>query len=377
MVYQGGLKIYTTLDLDMQKAAQKAYQEGMREREANVQAALVALDVSNGHIRALIGGRDFALSNYNRVFSKRQPGSTFKPFLYSLAMEWGMTEADQIKCEEVEFRLPDGDTYTPEDYGEEKYHWKEFTLKEALMISDNVIAVRLNQSLGPQQVADHAEKFGFKNIEPILSLPLGSKEVSPLNMAAAYCVFANEGIYSQPRYILKVVDQHGQILEESYAQQTQAVSPENAYIISDMLKGVMEPGGTGAHLQVLVGRPAAGKTGTTDDYNDAWFVGYTPQLCCAVWVGYDQGRNVNLVGGVAAGPIWANFIREASASLAPRDFKKPDGIHLMNVCLDSGLVATDSCARSIQMAFIEGTEPQEICYYHTSHLDWLLEAVMP
>jgi 1A family penicillin-binding protein len=377
VVYQGGLKIYTTLDLDMQKAANKAYQEGMKEREANVQAALVALDVSNGDIRALIGGRDFALSNYNRVFSERQPGSTFKPFLYSLAMEWGMTQAEQIKCEEVEFKLPTGDTYTPEDYGDDKYHWKEFTLKEALMISDNVIAVRLNHLLGPQDVANHAEKFGFKNIEPILSLPLGSKEVTPLDMAAAYSVFANEGIYSRPRYILKVMDWYGQVLEESDSQQRRVVSPENAYIISDMLKGVLEAGGTGSHLKALVGRPAAGKTGTTDDYNDAWFVGYTPQLCCAVWVGYDQGRNVNLVGGVGAGPIWANFMREASANLAPRDFKKPDAVNLINVCLDSGLVAAESCPRSKQMAFIEGSEPREICYYHTSSLDWLLDAVMP
>lgn len=377
VVYQGGLKIYTTLDLDMQKAANKAYQEGMKEREANVQAALVALDVSNGDIRALIGGRDFALSNYNRVFSERQPGSTFKPFLYSLAMEWGMTQAEQIKCEEVEFKLPTGDTYTPEDYGDDKYHWKEFTLKEALMISDNVIAVRLNHLLGPQDVANHAEKFGFKNIEPILSLPLGSKEVTPLDMAAAYSVFANEGIYSRPRYILKVMDRYGQVLEESDSQQRRVVSPENAYIISDMLKGVLEAGGTGSHLKALVGRPAAGKTGTTDDYNDAWFVGYTPQLCCAVWVGYDQGRNVNLVGGVGAGPIWANFMREASANLAPRDFKKPDAVNLINVCLDSGLVAAESCPRSKQMAFIEGSEPREICYYHTSSLDWLLDAVMP
>jgi 1A family penicillin-binding protein len=361
VVYQGGLKIYTTLDLDMQKAANKAYQEGMKEREANVQAALVALDVSNGDIRALIGGRDFALSNYNRVFSERQPGSTFKPFLYSLAMEWGMTQAEQIKCEEVEFKLPTGDTYTPEDYGDDKYHWKEFTLKEALMISDNVIAVRLNHLLGPQDVANHAEKFGFKNIEPILSLPLGSKEVTPLDMAAAYSVFANEGIYSRPRYILKVMDRYGQVLEESDSQQRRVVSPENAYIISDMLKGVLEAGGTGSHLKALVGRPAAGKTGTTDDYNDAWFVGYTPQLCCAVWVGYDQGRNVNLVGGVGAGPIWANFMREASANLAPRDFKKPDAVNLINVCLDSGLVAAESCPRSKQMAFIEGSEPREIC----------------
>lgn len=372
MVYQGGMKIYTTLDLNMQKAANKAYQEGMQEREADVQAALVALDTTNGQIRALIGGRDFATSNYNRVFSERQPGSTFKPFLYSLALEWGLTEAYRMKCEQVEFTLPNGDTYEPSDYGEEKYHWKEFTLKEALMISDNVIAVRVNDMLGPQHVADHAEKFGFKDLQPILSLPLGSKEVTPLDMAAAYSVFANQGIYSRPSYVLKVVDQDGRILEELHTTQRQVVSAENAYMVTDMLKGVMAPGGTGANLQTIVGRTTAGKTGTTDDFNDAWFVGYTPRLCCAVWVGYDQGRNVNLVGGVAAGPIWANFIRDASVGLPDIDFEKPAKVNLINVCLDTGLISSESCPRSIQMAFMEGTEPQEICYYHAFSLDWLL-----
>ncbi len=372
MVYQGGMKIYTTLDLDMQKAANKAYQEGMQEREAEVQAALVAMDTTNGQIRALIGGRDFASSTYNRVFSERQPGSTFKPFMYSLAIEWGLTEAYMMKCEPVKFELPNGDTYEPTDYGDEKYHWQEFTLKEALMISDNVIAVQVNNLLGPEYVAKHAEKFGFKNIQPILSLPLGSKEVTPLDMAAAYSVFANQGIYSEPIYILKVVDKDGNILEENQTEQQQVISQENAYIITDMLKGVMEPGGTGANLQAAVGRTAAGKTGTTDDFNDAWFVGYTPQLCCAVWVGYDKGRNVNLVGSVAAGPIWAKFIGDASVSLPDIDFERPAKVNLVNVCLDTGLIASESCPRSIRMAFIEGTEPEEICYYHTSDLEWLL-----
>ncbi len=372
MVYQGGMKIYTTLDLDMQKAANKAYQEGMQEREADVQAALVALDTTNGQIRALIGGRDFANSTYNRVFSERQPGSTFKPFMYSLAIEWGLTEAYMMKCEPVKFELPNGDTYEPTDYGDEKYHWQEFTLKEALMISDNVIAVQVNNMLGPEYVAKHAEKFGFKDIQPILSLPLGSKEVTPLDMAAAYSVFSNQGIYSKPIYILKVLDKDGNILEENRTEQQQVISQENAYIVTDMLKGVMEPGGTGANLQAAVGRTAAGKTGTTDDFNDAWFVGYTPQLCCAVWVGYDKGRNVNLVGSVAAGPIWANFIRDASVSFPAIDFEKPAKVNLVNVCLDTGLIASESCPRSIRMAFIEGSEPEEICYYHTSDLEWLL-----
>ncbi len=372
MVYQGGMKIYTSLDLDMQKAANQAYQAGMKEREADVQAALAALDTSNGQIRAIIGGRDFASSTYNRVFSERQPGSTFKPFMYSLAIDWGLTEAYMMKCEPVKFGLPNGDTYEPSDYGNEKYHWQKFTLKEALMISDNVIAVRINNVLGPQYVAEHAEKFGFKDIQPILSLPLGSKEVTPLAMAAAYSVFAHQGIYSEPIYILKVLDKNGNILEENQTKQSQVISEANAYIVTDMLKGVMQPGGTGANLLPKVGRSVAGKTGTTDDFNDAWFVGYTPQLCCAVWVGYDKGRNVNLVGSVAAGPIWADFIRNASLTLPALDFAKPANVNLINVCMDTGLIASESCPRSIQMAFIEGSEPEEICYYHASGLDWLL-----
>ncbi len=372
MVYQGGMKVYTTLDMDMQKAANTAYQAGMKDKEEGVQAALVALDVKNGQIRALIGGRDFQSSTYNRVFSERQPGSTFKPFMYSLAIEWGLTPADQMKCEKVEFKLDTGDVYAPTDYGDEPYHWKDFTFKEALMISDNVVAVRVNDLLGPKYVAEHAEKFGFNNLPSILSLPLGSREVTPLQMAAAYSVFANQGVYSEPIYILKVVDQHGKVLEENRTTRRRAVSEQNAYIITDMLKGVMEPGGTGSGLKSTVQRIAAGKTGTTDNFNDAWFVGYTPQICCAVWVGFDKDRNVNLVGGVAAGPIWANFIRDASVHLPNTDFQRPDNIRTVNICLDTGLVATEACPRTSTMAFIEGTEPKELCYLHLSGLDWFL-----
>jgi 1A family penicillin-binding protein len=370
-VYQGGMKVYTSLDLNMQKAANQAYSEGMKNREADMQAALVALDVKSGQIRALIGGRDFASSTYNRVFAERQPGSTFKPFMYSLAIEWGTTAADLEKCEPVEYTLADGKKYKPSDYGSKKYHNKKMTIKEAIMISDNVIAVKTNDKLGPHNVANHAEKFGFSNIPAILSLPLGSREVTPLQMAAAYSVFANHGIYSEPYYILKVVDQDGNVLEENQTKQKEVVSPENAYIITDMLKGVMEPGGTGSSLSAAAGRITAGKTGTTDDLNDAWFVGYTPELCCAVWVGYDKGRNVNLVGGVAAGPIWANFIRLASSGSTDIDFEKPANISLANICLDTGLIACESCERVTQMAFVEGTEPEDSCF--DDDLDWFLD----
>lgn len=372
MVFQGGLRIYTTLDLDLQQAANNAYNQVTKNWDPELQAALVAVDVQTGHIRALIGGRDYAASNYNRVYAKRQPGSTFKPFMYSLAIENGFTSADQIQCEEVEFKLPAGDTYKPTDYGDEPYHWKAFTLKEAVMISDNVVAVQVNNILDPKQTAAHAEKFGFSSLQPVLSLPLGSNEVTPVSMAAAYAVFANQGIFNEPAYILRVEDADGMVLEEHKSKPERVISPENAYIITNMLQGVMETGGTGAHLRNIIGTaPAAGKTGTTDEFKDAWFVGYNPRICCALWVGYDREKNVNSAGGVVAGPIWANFMAEVIGKYGPVDFEKPATIKIINTCLDSGQVATQACPRTSQMAFQQGTEPDNICYYHAPGWEWL------
>ena len=373
MVFQGGLRIYTTLDLKLQEAANQAYNNGTQNWDPDLQAALVAVDAKNSEIRALIGGRDYAASNYNRAYAQRQPGSTFKPFMYSLAIEAGFTAADQIQCEEVEFELVTGDIYKPTDYGKEPYHWHPFTLKEAVMISDNVVAVQVNHLLDPKQTAVHAEKFGFTKLQPVLSLPLGSSEVTPVSMAAAYAVFANQGRYNKPTYIVRVEDTNGVILEEHQPGSQQIISPENAYIINNMLQGVMDPGGTGAHLRNIIGNiPAAGKTGTTDEFKDAWFVGYTPRICCAVWVGYDRDKNVNSVGGVVAGPIWANFMAGAARKYGATDFEKPDQIQLINICLDSGQVASQACPRTSSMAFIPNTEPADICYYHASGLDWLL-----
>lgn len=375
MVYQGGLKIYTTLDLDLQRAANESFKEGMKPHPQDLQAALVAVDVTNGHIRSLIGGRNFATSNYNRVFAKRQPGSTFKPFIYSLAIDYGYTAADQIMCEEVIFELPNGDEYRPTDYGNEPYHWRDFTLKEAIMKSDNVVSVILNSILGPEQAAQHSEKFGFSNLKPILSLPLGSIETSPLEMALAYSVFANSGIYSEPLYILKVVDRNGKVLEENSPRQKQIISPENAYIITNMLQGVLVPGGTGSRLRNILTGPAAGKTGTTDDFKDAWFVGYSPSISCAVWVGYDKGERTNLVGGAVSGPIWASFMQAAANKLERNDFTKPETINLINICLDSGQIATESCPNTVDMAFINGSEPDSICYYHLPNHRWLWDII--
>lgn len=363
-LYQGGLKVYTTLDLDMQKSANEAYAKGMKDRDPDLQAALVALDVKTGEIRALIGGRDFNRSNYNRVFARRQPGSTFKPFMYSLAMDSGLTPASMLECEEISYPVAGQPDYRPEDYGDEPYHWRSFTIKEAIMISDNVIAVRVNNQLGPQAVASHAEKFGFPAIQPVLSLPLGSTEVSPLELCAGYAVFANQGLYSRPVSILKVVDRKGAVLEEARPTSRRVVDQENAYIITNMLEGVMGPGGTGGGLAVP-GVATAGKTGTTEKRKDAWFVGYNPTTCCAVWVGYDRERNVNLTGSAAAGPIWQGFFKGLPGRTGAGDFIKPDDIVEENICLDSGMIAGEGCPRTSTMAFRAGTEPQDVCYIHS------------
>lgn len=360
----GGLRIYTTLDLDLQRAANQAYQAGMKNRPSDLQAALVAIDPKNGHIRALIGGRDFTLSPYNRALAKRQPGSTFKPFMYSLAIDSGFNPADMIMCEKVEYRMSDGSLYIPKDYGNIPYHGREFTLKEAIMKSDNVVAVKVNDMLNPKVTARYCERFGLKGVEPVLSLPLGSVEAAPLEMAAGYAVFANGGLYIEPVYILRIEDKRGNVLEENKPRQKRAISSENAYIMTNMLKGVLEPGGTGAHLKAVAGNNAAGKTGTTDQFRDAWFVGYTSKISCAVWVGYDDGRSVKLPGGTLAGPIWANFIRQASLKLGRGDFTKPANIELVNICLDSGLIATEFCPRTSITSFIRGTAPDDICYLH-------------
>ncbi len=369
MVYQGGLQVFTSLDLAIQKSANQAYMKEMQNKEPNLQAALVALDVDTGQIKAVIGGRNFENSNYNRIYAKRQPGSTFKPFMYSLAMEKGLTEASTFMCEEIKYTLPDGKIYTPKDYGSNPYHLKRLTVKEAVMVSDNSIAVQINNWLDPKNTAAYSERFGFTNIEPVLSLPLGSSVVSPIDLTAAYATFANQGVYCEPYFILKILDRNGRVLEENrQVKKVQVLSAEHSYLITDMLKAVIESGGTGAHLRALIKVPAAGKTGTTDSLHDAWFVGYTNKLCAAVWVGYDQDKNVNRTGGSIAGPIWANFMQAASIKVPSGNFIKPASIVLTGVCLDTGMIATEKCERTLEMAFIAGTAPQEICYHQYLNL---------
>jgi membrane carboxypeptidase/penicillin-binding protein len=190
-------------------------------------------------------------------------------------------------------------------------------------------------------------------------------------MASAYGVFANGGRRVEPLAVLKVTDIDGRVLEVNESRGQQIISPQNAYVTTDMLTGVMQPGGTGSHLTPVVGRTAAGKTGTTQEYRDAWFAGFTPELSCAVWVGYDsQTKSVGIPGGSIAGPIWAQFMASALDQFPKREFTKPQGIVRIRIDSETGLIATESCPRTMEAAFLTGSEPQDICYEHQPSNNW-------
>jgi len=366
-IYRGGLKVHTTLDLEMQQAAGQAVAEVLSTQDPALQAALVAIEPGTGYVKALVGGRDFQKSQFNRATqARRQPGSAMKPFLYTAAMERGYTQASSIRCEPVQYPLPSGDVYKPEDYGDNPYHYRDFTLLEALQRSDNVVAVRLNYLLGPGALVKMAGEMGITTeLKPYLSLALGSIGVTPLEMARGYATLANQGIKTEPIFITKVVDERGRVILENKPKRTVVLSKNTAYLVTNMMESVLQPGGTAAGLRQYFTRPAAGKTGTTDKYRDAWFAGFTPQLSTAVYVGFDdQGRSIWLPGGRIAGPIWAIFMAKALKDKPVKTFAVPEDIVRVDICLDTGLRATEYCPRVQTMSFIKGTEPQR---WDTTH----------
>lgn len=361
-LYSGGLTIYTTLDINMQDAAEKALSHGLRGKDPLLNGALVAVDPKNGQIKAMAGGKDYNESQFNRALSKMQPGSTFKPFLYAAAIEHGYTAGSIVTCEPVSFKQDGGETYRPKDFMG-GYHNRPFTLKEALFTSDNVVAVKLNDMVGPSVAAAYARRMGIESaVKPVLSLPLGTSEVTPLEMAGAYSTLANGGIRNEPYYISKVTDKSGRILEEHRPKPERALDEKTSYIITDMLAGVLKPGGTAPDVYNSIARPAAGKTGTTENYRDAWFIGYTPDLAAAVYVGYDEkNKGAGQTGSQAAAPIWSMFIKEALKDVPPREFPVPRDVVKVKICADDGLLAGGLNTRSIEAVFVKGTEPKEVC----------------
>ena len=362
-VYSGGLRIYTTLDLRLQRAAEKEIRNGIdaaKEQRLRIeQGALVAIDPGTGYIRAMIGGYDFAQSQFNRAWqARRQPGSSFKPFIYTTALGVGASPAKIIVDEPVTYEIPGTREriWKPKNY--DRTYSGRVTLRTALERSINIPAVKTLAEVGPEAVIQTAHRMGITSpLHPNLSLALGTSEVTPLEMASAYGTLATLGVRAEPIAVRKVLTRSGQVLEDNLPRRELALSSDVAYVMVDLMKGVITRG-TGR--AAAIGRPAAGKTGTTDDYRNAWFIGFTPQLVTSVWVGNDDNRPMRRVtGGMIPARIWAAFMKKALDDAPAEEWSRPDLVVTVTVCGASGLLATSTCPNPRSEVFIRGTEPTE------------------
>lgn len=335
-----GLHIYTTLDQKLQKEAVAAVKRGVanwetrqKEHPATLpQAALLAMEARTGMVRALVGGTDFSRSQYNRAIqARRQPGSAFKPIIYAAALNRGMTPSTVIVDEPLRLQGATAGTHWEPKNFDNKYHGPT-TFRDALVYSRNVVTIKILQEIGVANAIAMARDFGITSpLNTDLSLALGTSELSMQELTAAYGVFASGGDYHQPIFIKKITDKNGKTLEENTPEPKRVLDPRIAYQMTQILEGVIQEG-TATSVRSL-GIPAAGKTGTTDKYMDAWFIGYTPELVTSVWIGFDQKATLgrNETGGHAAAPIWLEFMGAARKIYPAEDFAKPEG-----ATMDSG-----------------------------------------
>jgi penicillin-binding protein 1A len=377
----GGYQIYTTLDPMVQAAAEVAaasFTGGKADPQGVMQpqTAIVAIDPRTGYIKAMVGGRDYGNTQLNRATdAHRQPGSAMKPFVYTAAIDSRQFTPSTIMVdEEVKYQTPQGE-YAPKNY--DKIFRGAISLRQALEESINIIAIKLVESLGPSKVLGYAKKMGLRNLVVtgansdlnFSSLALGglTNGVTPLELAGAYTPLANKGIYVEPIAVLQVKDADGNIVYEDHSHKEVALSEATAYLITDMLRGVIMRG-TGR--AAMINRPAAGKTGTSSDYTNAWFVGYTPDLLAAVWIGNDSQRipiviDGGTIGSSSAAAIWGNFMSKALEQTPPSDFVPPAGIVSgIEVCTESGELATGFCPETKFETYLAGTEPTIPCHIH-------------
>ena len=400
-LYQDGVSVYTTLDSRLQEIAEEELitklrvlqwrvkegetgavleiPEGLTEadslRTQVIQGALVALDPSSGHILAMVGGRDFNETRFNRsTQALRQPGSSFKPFIYTAAIDNGYRPTDKILDTAILVTQHDGTTWGPENY--EQNYMGPITIREAHARSRNLATIRLLQKVNPKTVIPYARKMGITTpIMPFLSMGLGASEVRLIDLVSAYGVFPNRGVHVEPISILEIVDKDGNVLEEHpRGKETEALKASTAAVMTSLLQSAMDQraGGTGRSARSLYKfmRPAGGKTGTTSNYTDAWFVGFTPQLVAGVWIGFDEKISLGekQSGGTVALPVWAGFMKRAheTLELVEEEFEVPSGVVRVEVCDGHpNRIASPYCPKRWEEMFVTGTEPTESCEYHT------------
>jgi len=366
-VYQGGLQVYTTVDPTLEKEALADVRWGLREAQREGlgahEGALVAIRPSTGEILAMIGGTGFDLHNqFNRAWqARRQPGSSFKLYVFTAAIDQGLTPTTIMDDTPVCYPAGDGTTWCPHD--DDNRFWGAMTLRYALEQSRNVVAVKLLQRVGIDRVIEYAHRMGITSpLGEDLSLALGTSGLSPLEQAAGYATIADQGVAITPYTIKEVKDSFGSDLYDNrYPQQREVVSAGTAYVVTTMLEDVIKHG-TG-YPNAIIGRPAAGKTGTTSDFRDAWFVGFTPDLVTAVWIGNDDNSPMReSYGGDIPARIWARFMKQALAKTPKHDFPFPASeVQAVRVCQADYKRALPG-EKGYMEYFLNGTEPLQYCY---------------
>jgi penicillin-binding protein 1B len=379
---QDGLKIFTSLDLQLQRWAELALANGLKQLEESypylkkragddhLDGGIIAIRPQTGEIKAMVGGRDYQKSQFNRVAqAKRQPGSVFKPFVYLAALMFGSEDGTKkftpvTLVDDSPFTwVYEGQEWQPDNYKGE--YFGTVTLRRALERSLNSATARVARDVGIRRVREIAHRLGIQSQLPAFpSLALGGVEVTPLEVGTAFSTLANNGVRTHPVTVKQVIDQSDHLLERRDIRVTKVISPQAAFMINYLMKGVLDHGtATGARNQGFT-RPAAGKTGTTNDTKDAWFVGYTPDLLAVVWVGFDNQSKLGLSGAQAALPIWTEFMKRATAGTPVADFIAPPGIKMVDIDPLSGQRATPNCPQVFSEAFIEGEEPTAFCSLH-------------
>jgi len=405
-VYQGRLKVYATIDPDMQKAAEEVVAQSVKEIEARgtrparvlpkgkkaapeptpasgddrLQGALIALDAATGEVRAIVGGRDTQGVGLNRALqTKRQPGSAFKPFVYAAALESGHSPASVIDNLNIPIDTYQG-AWLPED---EHSTAASMTMRTALRTSSNRAAVRMLETVGIERTVSYAKQLGVGTVPSVPSLALGSGDVTLSSMTSAYAAFAQGGIVRDPVFIKRVEDQDGTVLFQSDAKPRRAISETTAFLMASMLADVIDSGTGNRARAVGFKLPAAGKTGTTNNFVDAWFVGFTPKIVTGVWVGFDQPRPIvkNGFAGLLAVPMWAKFMKAATRNDPANWFDPPANVVAVEVCRLSGSLPGAGCRNAPSISatgvityksmvysdfFVQGKEPHQTCAIHAS-----------
>jgi penicillin-binding protein 1A len=415
-LYTDGLSIYTTLDTRAQASAEEAVERHLKDLQKTVnnyylkenkvkelldpdfiknnnvdkllqdstfvdsllnarlpvQTALISIDPRNGHILAFVGGRDFAESKFNRVVqARRQPGSAFKPFVYTVAIDNGYPTTYEVLNQPVVVYLENGERWSPQNY--DLSIGGPTTFREGLRRSLNLVTVRVLQEViqKPSRVVEYARKMGIKSpLQPVDAIALGASDVTPMEITSAFGVFANGGVLVEPVPILRVEDKNGNVIEQNIPRSQEALRKETAYIMTDLLKTVMDEGtGGSARWKWRFYRPAGGKTGTTNDFSDAWFIGFTPQIVTGVWVGLDDysltlGKGQD--GARTALPIWAMYMKSVhdTLGLPVLDFPMPDGVVRVEICADTKKLANEVCPNVIEEVFESRLAPTEHCDMH-------------